>query len=86
MNAWLIESENGHFIGKSTVGTRTPHLGWVAGHENALRMARREDAEALEQICRAMGIGFHENAIGVNEHIWLDVNPEQHGEAVTPHG
>lgn len=70
-SAWVIESENGFFIGETTYHKAGPGLGWVPGHENALRFARKEDAEAILRICiSSFGIGLHENAIGVNEHMW----------------
>lgn len=71
--AWVIESENGCFIGESKTLV-SPHLQWVGGHENAIRFARKQDAEAVERICRNQGIGFHEDAHCVNEHAWYTDN------------
>jgi len=72
-SAWVIESENGFFIGETTYSKYGSGLGWVPGHMNALRFARKEDAEAVLRVCMSsFGIGLHENAKGVNEHMWYE--------------
>ena len=71
--AWVIESENGYFIGEvPRLGTNndTAYLGWVSDHYAALRFARKTDAEQMMRVCRGMGIGFHDQAKGATEHVW----------------
>lgn len=72
--AWVIESENGMYLGESVVKGRPPRLGFVSGHEKALRFARKEDADSLLRMFPSYGLALHENAIGVCEHIWSDNN------------
>lgn len=73
-SGWVIESENGFFIGETTYHKHSRHgLGWLPGHMNAIRFARKEDAEAVLRVCKScFGIALHENAKGVNEHFWED--------------
>ena len=66
---WLIESENQLYIGELTT-FGYPSIGWVSDSNKALRMARKEDAEALQRICKVLKIGFHDEAKGVTEHVW----------------
>lgn len=66
--AWLIESENGHYIG--TQGKLGTHLQWTPDVNAALRFARKCDAESMIEVCKRMGIGFHNDAKGATEHGW----------------
>ncbi len=69
MTAWVIESKTGQYIGEqdTLIGN---YMGWVSDHRTALRMARREDAEALLRICRGGYEGFDAQVKGVCEHGW----------------
>lgn len=67
--AWLIESENGFYIGVLNYRKRA-NIGWTANHNNALRFARKEDAEAMIKVFPNLGLALHENAKGAVEHGW----------------
>lgn len=73
--AWVIEGKDGMFIGAHFAcygrnGKRESSFVWRSGHENAIRFARREDAEVVLGICETLGIQFDIEAPGVNEHMW----------------
>jgi len=76
--AWVIEDKDNTYIGaydgcfSAEAGTTESCLGWVRGHENALRMSRKRDAETLRRICETSGIKFAPDSIGVSEHMWMN--------------
>lgn len=66
-SAWLLESENGLYIGENKMLGK---LGFISGHESAIRLSRKEDAEALRRCLQRYGVVFHEDAKGATEHEW----------------
>jgi hypothetical protein len=62
---WMLEkSDKG---ANWFIGVIDGMLGWTTDPNKGLRLARREDAEAIATIC--------EDAERISEHLWPDMSP-----------
>lgn len=67
---WVVEGKHNKYI-----GNLHGEFAWIEGHENALRLSRKEDAEAIQQICSYIP-RLHFNLIftQIAQHSWDNEN------------